>query len=678
MRSTDVASATSPDAEAHAGGRREPTFSFGLTLAALGVVFGDIGTSPLYTLKECTHSAHGVAATHDNILGVLSLILWSLTLVVTVKYLGFIMRADNHGEGGILALLALVPRRLEHTRRGGIGVVAVLVIAGAALLFGDGIITPAISVLSAVEGLGEEAPRLQPWVVPITCAILVVLFVIQRRGTGLVGALFGPVMGLWFLTMAGLGAWHIRQYPAVLGAVDPRHAFWFFVHNGERGGLVLGSVVLAVTGGEALYADMGHFGPKPIRAAWLMLVFPALLLVYFGQGAMLLANPQTSANPFFSMVPSGAAKYALVALATAATIIASQALISGAFSLTQQAIQLGYLPRMKITHTSRHAEGQIYIPDINWFLAIGCISLVLTFRESSKLAAAYGIAVTGTMAITSVVYFIVAVTTWKWPLWRAVPLLLLFLTLDIPFLVANAVKFKDGGFVPVLLALAFLGIMLVWRRGGRILARRLQEKSVPLPEFIASLGDKRPRPFRFFHQGHAEGVEHDAADLAPPGHASTRSVLEVRTRGTSVFMTAHSAGAPPMLVHHVERVRVLAENVVLCSVETAHEPYVPDARRVEVESLGHGFWRVVGTFGFMEAPDVLHLLACAKAKGLPCPLEDATFFLGRTTMLVQPGGEMREWEEGIFSFLSRNAHSATAYFGLPPEQVVEVGTQIDL
>ncbi len=627
----------------------------GLVLAALGIVFGDIGTSPLYTLKECTHSEHGVPAdVPANVLGVLSLIVWSLMLVVTVKYLTFIMRADNQGEGGILALLALVPDKLRVSKAAGVGLVAVLVIAGAALLYGDGMITPAISVLSAVEGIDVTGDlkftlplvglvAMKDLVVPITCVILFLLFMIQSRGTGDVGRLFGPIMLLWFGTLAVLGAYHVYQHPQVLEAADPRHALSFFATHKAHGFTVLASVVLAVTGGEALYADMGHFGAMPIRIAWLVLVFPALLLAYFGQGALVLADPATATNPFYSMVPHGGWTYAMVALATAATIIASQALISGAFSLTHQAIQLGFFPRVTVKHTSHEAEGQIYVPEINWLLAAACIALVLGFKESSKLAAAYGIAVTGTMAITSIVYFVVARNTWGWSLPKAGALVLFFLAFDIPFFAANLTKLFDGGYVPILVGAAFFATMVIWKRGRRLLADVMRTKTKPLADFLGSSATK----------------------------------LE-RTSGTAIVMCSLGHGVPPSLAHHATRVHALPKSIVLLTIEFAHVPSVKDAERVTVEKLESGFWRVTGKFGFMETPDVPALLELARAKGLELALDDVTYFLGRETILAEPGGKMGAWEEGFFAFLSRNSRPATTYFKLPPEQVVEIGTQIDL
>jgi KUP system potassium uptake protein len=635
----------------------------GLVLAALGIVFGDIGTSPLYALKECIDGPHGVAATHANVLGVLSLIVWSLTLVVTVKYLGFVMRADNGGEGGILALLALVTGRAreraatpQKLRAGdhGMGWIAILVLAGAALLYGDGMITPAISVLSATEGLEAEAHALKPWIVPITCLILVGLFAIQSRGTEGIGRFFGPIMFVWFVTIGGLGVWHLFHNPAVLSAVDPRHAISFFQEHKLHGFGVLGAVVLAVTGGEALYADMGHFGRQPIRVAWLALVFPALLLAYFGMGALVLADPAAAKNPFFGMVPRGLPTYALVGLATCATIIASQALISGAFSLTHQAVQLGYFPRVLIRHTSKDTMGQIYVPVINWLLAVMCVVLVLAFGESSRLAAAYGIAVTGTMAITSIVFFVVMRDTWGWSLAKSVPLLLFFLSFDLAFLGANTLKFLDGGWVPVLIGTVFFAMMVVWKRGRRFLADLYATRTRPIDELLAALEGKG-------------GV---------PGKKPL--TLQGRTTGTGVFMAAMKGGVPPILLHHVERVRVLPEKVVLLTVVTAHTPFVPDGKRTELEKLPQGFYRVVGRYGFMEKPNVPQLLREAKGLGLDIDLSDVTYFLGRETILGLPGGRMGALEETFFAILSRNARHAGQYFELPPEQVVEIGVQVDL
>jgi KUP system potassium uptake protein len=614
-----------------------------LALGALGVVFGDIGTSPLYTLKECTSGPGGTEPA--NVLGVLSLIFWALMMVVTLKYLTFIMRADNHGEGGILALLALLPKHAPKAGGARIGVVALLVIAGAALLYGDGIITPAISVLSAMEGLEVATDQLKPAIVPLTCVILVGLFAIQSRGTGTVGKLFGPVMIVWFLTIGGLGVFHIVKNPAVLHALSPLHGVHYFTRHGGTGFAILGSVVLAVTGGEALYADMGHFGAKSIRVAWLGLVLPSLVLAYFGQGALILADPKAQENPFFAMVPTGGATYALVALSAAATVIASQALISGAFSLTHQAVQLGYFPRVTVTHTSRETEGQIYVPQINWGLAIACLILVLTFKESSKLAAAYGIAVSGTMGITSIAYYVVTRKTWGWPVYKALPLVILFLSFDLPFFAANCLKFLEGGYVPILVGAAFLAVMVVWRIGRSVFYDTIIAKSPPMDDFIANL------------ERHCTG----------------------RVPGTAIFMASLGQGAPPTLIHHAQRIHVLHEKVVLLTIEFDHVPVVEANTRAKARDLGKGFWRVVAHYGFMEQVDVPALLADVKERfALPIDLEDATYYLGRETFLATEAGEMGAWTEGLFAFLSRNAKSATSYFAIPPKQVVELGTQIDL
>ncbi len=608
-----------------------------LALGALGVVFGDIGTSPLYTLQVGIAPVAGAQPSRADVLGVCSLIVWALTMVVTVKYLTFIMRADNQGEGGILALLALVPQK-KHAR---VGVVTVLVVAGAALLYGDGIITPAISVLSALEGIQLAAPGFHEAVVPLTCVILLVLFAIQRRGTGGLGRVFGPVMILWFSTIGALGAFHVAKNPAALEALDPRHGVAYFAHHGLRGLPILGVVVLAVTGGEALYADMGHFGARPIRLAWLALVFPSLVLCYLGQGALVLRDPAAVQNPFFTMVPTGAATYALVALSTAATIIASQALITGVFSLTHQAVQLGLFPRVTVAHTSRETEGQIYVPEVNWALAVLCIGLVLAFRESARLAAAYGIAVSTTMGITSAVYFVVTRRTWGWPLWKSLVPLVLFLSFDLPFFAANLTKFFDGGWVPIAVAAVMLAVMLDWRVGRAVLAARIAEMSPPLADFIAKLEEHCP----------------------------------VRVPGTAVILSSTPEGTPPVLLVHARRIHALREHLVLVHVTTEHVPHVRPADRVRFEDLGKGVYRVFMRAGFMEKPHVPRLLAAAH---LPVPLDDATYFLGRETFLAGKGGRMGVVSESLFAFLSRNARSATSWFGIPPDQVVELGMQIDL
>jgi KUP system potassium uptake protein len=629
-----MAAASGGEASAHGAHAR----LLPLAVGALGVVFGDIGTSPLYTLQMAGVLAKGP----DDILGVLSLIFWGLTVVIAVKYLTFIMRADNRGEGGILALLALIP---EGTRR--LGWITLMIVAGAALLFGDGIITPAISVLSAIEGLRLAAPDAfsTGLIVAITLAILIALFAIQRRGSGAMGRLFGPVMVVWFAVIGALGLVQIVLHPGVLRALSPTYGVAYFVRNGWAGFPILGVVVLCLTGGEALYADMGHFGARPIRVAWLVLAMPALVLCYFGQGAQMLADPATVANPFFALVPVGIWTYALVALSALATIIASQALITGVYSLTHQAIQLGLFPRVEIRHTSEHAEGQIYVPGINSGLAVACCLLVVFFQESSRLAAAYGIAVSGTMAITSVAFYLVTRQTWGWPRWKGLPLLALFLAFDLPFFVANLFKFVDGGYVPVIVGAGFFTAMVVWRRGRSALTAYTRSRSTPQGEFLATV-DQR---------------------------------VAARVPGTAVFLSSLASDIPRILEHHIERNRALHERVVLLTIAFAHVPYVPEAERVEVIELDKGVVRVIANYGYMDQTDVPAVLAAAGRRcALGIDLADATYYLGRETFLATARGELGPITERLFAFLARNAASATSYFAIPPEQVIEIGTQIDL
>ena len=616
-----------------------------LTLGALGVVFGDIGTSPLYTLKECLHAAGGHNAAMADLYGVLSLIFWAVTLVVTVKYLTFILRADNKGEGGIFALLALVPEELRTARPGLISSVAVFAAMGAALLYGDGVITPAISVLGAVEGLAIANPAWSGYVVPVSCVILIALFSIQSRGTGTVGVLFGPVMLVWFLTLGVLGVYHLTFNPEILGAISPHHAVGYFARHGWPGLHILSSVVLAVTGGEALYADMGHFGVKPIRTAWLWIVFPCQMLGYFGQAAHVLRNPESAANPLFSMVPQGPATIALVILSSMAAVIASQALISGSFSLTRQAMQLGFFPRFNVKHTAHDVEGQIYIPRINYFLGIGCVVLVLLFRESTKLAAAYGIAVSGTMAITSVIFFLVARKTWKWGMGKSLAVLAGFLALDLPFLAANLGKFTDGGYVPILIGGVILAIMVIWNRGRSLMG----------------------------HRARVRFASWDAAE------ARVNKRLAARVPGTAVFMNSNADMLPWPLVRHVERSRALQETVVLLTVKITGEPTVPEADRFTWEQLPNGFHRIVMRFGFMEELHILPVLErVVAAHKIPFAEEEVTYYLGRENLIASAKGQMGVVTESVFAFLHRNAVAADRFFGLPPRQVVELGTQMDL
>ena len=615
-----------------------------LALGALGIVFGDIGTSPLYAVKECFVGHLAVATTPDNILGVLSLIFWSLTIVVTVKYLGFILRADNKGEGGVFALLALLP--LDKLRASKMGIVVILGgIFGAALLYGDGVITPAISVLSAMEGLRVAAPGMKQYVVvTVTVAILVGLFAFQSRGTAGLGRIFGPVMLLWFVAIGVLGLRFILQHPQILAAVNPYYAAKFFFHHGFVAFKILGAVVLCITGGEALYADMGHFGHRPIRIGWVLLVFPALLLSYFGQGALLLSDPSKATNPFYEMVPS-VMLYPMIFLATLAAIIASQALISGAFSLTRQAVQLGYCPRVTIVHTSGQQEGQIYIPEVNWALALATLGLVLYYQESTRLAAMYGPAVTTTMAITSVLFYFVARRNWNWPVWKALPLMLFFLAVDIPFFLSNMLKFEAGGWFPLGLGLVIFTLMTTWRTGRTQLAERFARQSMQLELFL------------------------DDVKANPPA----------RVKGTAVFMAASATGTPPVLLHHLKHNKVLHDQVVLLSILSADSPTVPARERVTVEELGVGFYRVVARYGFMQSPAVPEIMAAARKEGLKVDTLSMSYYLGRETLFpgTRAGGMMR-WRKTLFFFMAKNSRAATDYFGIPPGRVVELGMQIDL
>ncbi len=610
-------------------------------LGALGVVYGDIGTSPLYALKECfsPENPHAVAVTTGNVLGVLSLVFWSLGMVIVLKYLTFIMRADNEGAGGILALLALVPRALRQGR----SVVLLLALFGTALLYGDGVITPAISVLSAIEGLEVATKALEPAVVPLTIAVLVGLFAIQKRGTAGIGRVFGPLTLVWFLTIASLGLKQLVARPDVLLALDPRRAVAFFAANGKHGFLVLGSVFLVVTGGEALYADMGHFGRSPIRRAWFAIVFPALLLNYFGQGAMLLERPEAASNPFYALVPSWAL-YPVVVIATCATVVASQALISGAFSLTQQAVQLGYFPRVTIVHTSRETEGQIFVPEINSLLLVACVACVLLFRSSSALAAAYGIAVTGTMGITTVIYYVVTTRTWGWSPLRAAPLLVLFLTFDLAFFGANAAKFVHGGWFPVTMAIVVFLVMTTWHRGRQLLWEAIEPTLLPLDTFLDDVAQTTPH----------------------------------RVKGTAVFMASNPKGTPPALLHNFKHNQVLHGQVVLLSVQSLPVPEVSAHDRLTVEDLGQGFFRVSLRYGFVETPDVPAALEECRTKGLAIEPARASYYLGRETLVLSGTSAMAGWRKVLFAFVSRNARPATAYFGLPPNRVVELGAQIQL
>jgi KUP system potassium uptake protein len=613
-----------------------------LSLTALGVVYGDIGTSPLYAVRESFHHAHGIEPTPRNVLGVLSLIVWALLLVISVKYAVFVLRADNRGEGGILALTSLATP-VAAARRSPRWVLIMLGLFGTALLYGDGMITPVISVLSAVEGLEVATPVFKPYIVPITIGILVALFLIQRHGTERVGRLFGPVTLLWFVLIAVLGVMHIVREPGVFAAVNPLYGARFFAENGYNGFLVLGSVFLVVTGGEALYADMGHFGRKPIRTAWYYVVLPALLLNYFGQGALLIREPAAVENPFFRMVPEWAL-YPVVVIATSAAVIASQALITGAYSLTMQAVQLGYMPRVEIRHTSGRERGQIYIPSVNWLLMISCIGLTLGFQRSTNVAAAYGVAVTTTMVITTLLLFTVERERWRWPLWATLLFSGFFLVVDLAFWGANIVKIPHGGWFPLVVGAVIFALMSTWKTGRGILAERLQRGTLPIRLF---LDDVASGPAR-------------------------------RVPGTAVFMYGNRDGTPPALLHSLKHYRVLHEKVVLLSVETQEVPHVPDEERASVEELGHGFFRVVLAYGFMEDPCVPDALALVKVPGLDLRPGQTSYFLGRETLIPSKNPGMAPWREHLFAVMSRNARTATSFFGLPPNRVVELGAQIEL
>jgi KUP system potassium uptake protein len=626
-----------------------------LAFTALGVVYGDIGTSPLYAIKECFSGHHSIPATPENVIGVLSLIFWSINFIVSFKYVGIVLRADNRGEGGTFALLAQV-RPLSRIA-GGRMVLIALGLFGAALLYGDGVITPAISVLGAIEGVTLAAPAVTPWIWPIAALVLTALFALQKHGTDRIGRMFGPVMAVWFLSIAALGVRGILLAPEVLKAVNPWYAVDFFIRDGVLAFLILGSVVLVVTGAEALYADMGHFGKRPIRLAWFAVVLPCLLLNYFGQSALLLVSPETRVNPFFSLAPSWAL-YPMVGIATSAAIVASQALISGAFSLTRQAVQLGYIPRVTIVHTSSTQIGQIYIPETNWALWLGCLTLVVGFRSSSNLAAAYGVAVTGTMLATTFLLHTVARDRWGWPLWRARALTAVLLIVDLTFFGANVIKVEEGGWFPIVVGIGVYVLMTTWNRGRARLQAIVRENTLEMDLFLSDVERRQPP----------------------------------RVPGTAVFLTSNIGGAPPVLLHHLKHNKVLHEKVILMSVVTEEIPLVDEDERVECKELGQGFFKVVAHYGFMESPDIPQALASlgtSAGNGRPVAIKamDTSFFLGRETLIVSRNaplqapthdsiGRMSMWRKRLFALMTRNARSATAFFGLPPNRVVELGAQI--
>jgi KUP system potassium uptake protein len=623
----------------------------GLALAALGVVYGDIGTSPLYALKECFVGPHGIALSRENVLGILSLIFWSLNFLISFKYLAHMMRADNRGEGGILALLALLsPREMAS---GGRWALIAAGLFGSALLYGDGIITPAISVLGAMEGLAVAAPALASWVLPVSIAIVSLVFIVQRSGTAIVGRVFGSVTTVWFACIALLGIRGIMAEPAVLAALNPWHAVSLFLREGMAAFFVLAAVVLVVTGGEALYADMGHFGKRPIRLAWFLVVLPALVLNYFGQGAFLLRDPQAVTNPFYALVPAWAL-YPMIGIATSAAVAASQALISGAFSITQQAMQLGYVPRVTIIHTSEREKGQIYIPQVNWTLMVACIALMLGFGSASALAGTYGVAVCGTMTFTTILFCAVARERWHWPRGKVMALGGTFLLVDIAYFTANLDKIPHGGWFPLAVAIVVFTLMTTWKRGRIRLTRMMEENSLPMELFLNDV---------------------------------TKKV--VRVPGTAVFMTSHTKGAPAVLLHHVKHNKVLHEQLILLSIRTEEIPYVDEDDRIQFKDLGQKVYMVTGCYGFMETPNVPALLQRLQAFGVAVKPLETTYYLGRETLIAtkakaapprEPGApplpRLATWRKKLFILMNRNAQPATAFFNLPPNRVVEMGAQI--
>lgn len=614
-----------------------------LSLLALGVVFGDIGTSPLYAFRESFRAEYGLARTPDNVYGVVSLILWALILTVSIKYIVFIMRADNRGEGGILALLALILQQREKLSKRWRIILVMTGLIGAALLYGDGVITPAITVLGAVEGLELVAPTTSHLIVPLSVIVLVILFLVQKRGTAKIGWVFGPIMLVWFGTIGVLGAYSIMQHPHILLAISPTFGVQLFVNDAPTAFVLLGAVVLAVTGAEALYADMGHFGRRAIRIGWFGLVLPSLVLNYFGQGAMVLENPAAVENPFFSLAPH-ALLYPLIALATIAAVIASQALITGAFSLTHQCVQLGYSPRFNVIHTSGEEAGQIYVPEVNHALMIGCVIMVLGFGSANALSAAYGIAVTGTMVITTLLFTQLAKMKWDWKPWQYISFAGFFLTIDLGFAGSNVLKIESGGWVPLAIAAAIFTLMTTWHAGRRITRTLLRNASLPLDSLLKSLAETHV----------------------------------VRVPGTAVFMTADSSGAPMVLLHHLKHNKVLHEEVILLTIQVKEIPEVMEGERMTVTKLPLGFWRVIAQYGFMEQPDAQRLLAAARSSGLRAQRMETTYYLGREQLLPIGSTKLATWRKKLYAFMARNSLSATAFFGLPPNRVVELGAQLEI
>ncbi|RXK82357.1 potassium transporter Kup [Chlorobaculum sp. 24CR] len=613
-----------------------------MSLAALGVVFGDIGTSPLYAIRECFHGEYSIPVTMPNVLGVLSLLIWSILLIVTLKYLTFIMKADNEGEGGVLALTSLI---ISHSKksRSERWVLVSLGLFGAALLYGDGMITPSISVLSAVEGIQIVAPGFTPLVIPVTIVILAGLFLFQHHGTAKVGSFFGPVILLWFIAIGLCGLVEIVKYPAILRAVFPWYGIEFLVNNHSKGFLVLGAVFLAVTGAEALYADMGHFGKRPIRLTWLVLVLPALLMNYFGQGAVLLSEPEKSYNPFYALVPSWGI-IPMVILATLATIIASQALITGVFSLTQQGIQLGYIPRLTVRHTSASHIGQIYVPAANWALMFSTIALVAGFGSSSRLASAYGVAVTATMLISAVLFYYVARDLWNW---KPVPLNLLmglFMVIDLSFFGASVSKLFHGAWFPLVIGFALFTLMLTWKQGRRLLQKQIADRTLTIGEFVESLAIQQPQ----------------------------------RVKGQAIYLTANPDVVPMALLHNMRHNKILHSEVGLLNFSTERTPRVPNSKKVEVVQLSYGMYKITARYGFMEYPNIRQVLALANQQGMHFRTEAISYFLNREKIVTGMKSKMSNWRKKLFALMARNALSATDYYDLPSGQVIEIGVQVQI
>ena len=617
----------------------------GLTLGALGVVYGDIGTSPLYTMRECLGSTHGAGVSHDNVLGILSLIFWALIVIISIKYVPFVLRADNRGEGGILALMSLVTSARGAKRDHTANLLIALGIFGAALLYGDGMITPAITVLGAVEGLSVITEFFNPYILPISLVIIFGIFLIQKWGTARIGAYFGPLILIWFVTIGALGLWSIVDHPHVLLAVNPYYGINFLLTHGLLGFALLGSVFLAVTGGESLYADIGHFGRIPIRNGWFMVALPCLLLNYFGQGAILLVDESAIENPFFALTPK-ALQYPMVVLATMAACIASQAVITGAFSITRQAVQLGFLPRLKILHTSSHTIGQIYVPAVNTLLMLATFGLVVGFGSSSDLSAAYGVAVSTTMLITSTLLAIYMRHAWKWPVYKIALTAGVFIVIDITFWASTMMKVPHGGWFPLLAGVVLFMIMTTWKKGRGLLYDRLRKRTLSLENFVASVFEHGSKP--------------------------------KRVPGAAVFLSGTPNVVPVVLLHNLKYNKVLHEKTVVLSFVFEEISHVPDEERVEVTDLGHGFFNVVARYGFMESPHILEIIEKASEKGLQFERRTTGFYLGRESIVVGKSKGMARWRTNMFAMLSRLATGATSYFGIPPNQVVELGVQIEM